>query len=198
MRKILFIFLLSTSLFAQEKATNLLNVGLDVIGFGVQYEKAINDNVTTVGSVEYMANFYSVDHPLEFDLKTIYTLKLSLEGRYYYNFEQRMASGKTTTNNSANYFGLRGSIFPDWLTTTNEDGAVLEKRGIISFNYGFKRSFNKYLFYEAYGGIGILFTKREESQQLYLDENNKYQERTYRQGSSDGSFDIGFRIGYNF
>ena len=45
MKKTLFTLLLSSSLFAQEKATDLVGLSLNFMGFGAQYEKAINDGM---------------------------------------------------------------------------------------------------------------------------------------------------------
>ncbi|CAM3410300.1 hypothetical protein OBK20_11940 [Empedobacter falsenii] len=198
MKKTLFTLLLSSSLFAQEKATDLVGLSLNFMGFGAQYEKAINDNFTGQATVEYMGVFYSVGHVLDFDLKGLYTLKLSLEGRYYYNFDKRISNGKNTKNNSANYLAFKGSIYPDWLTTTNDDGKTLEKRGIVAFNYGIRRSFNKNLFFEFYGGPGIIFTQEKILNTSYLSENKERHEAYYNINSSETSIDVGFRIGYNF
>ena len=57
MKKLLFTFLLSSSLFAQEKATDLFNANVSFIGIGIQYEKALSENFTAVGSLDYLGGF---------------------------------------------------------------------------------------------------------------------------------------------
>ncbi|MEG0187698.1 MAG: hypothetical protein RR668_03460, partial [Algoriella sp.] len=95
MKKLLFTFLLSSSLFAQEKATDLFNANISVIGIGIQYEKALSDNFTAVGSLDYAGGFsYSNNDFSGSDFDYILTTSLSLEGRYYYNFDRRIGKGR--------------------------------------------------------------------------------------------------------
>ncbi|MEG1198789.1 MAG: hypothetical protein RSD53_05310 [Algoriella sp.] len=122
MKKLLFTFLLSSSLFAQEKATDLFNANISVIGIGIQYEKALSDNFTAVGSLDYAGGFsYSNNDFSGSDFDYILTTSLSLEGRYYYNFDRRIGKGRNTKNNSGNYIALKGNFIPDWLTASNGD-----------------------------------------------------------------------------
>lgn len=194
MKKILFTLLLSSSLFAQEKATDLFNANVSFIGIGIQYEKALSDNFTAVGSLDYIGGFsYSEDWSGESDFDYILTTQLALEGRYYYNFNRRLEKGRNTKNNSGNYIALKGVYIPDFLTASSDDVTV-NPQGSFTLNYGLKRSFAKNFFYEFYTGLGLA---------LYQETYTKYDFENYttsegKRTNNGVALDLGFRVGYNF
>lgn len=195
MKKLLFTFLLSSSLFAQEKATDLFNANISVIGIGIQYEKALSDNFTAVGSLDYMGGFrYSYSDFYGSDFDYILTTSLSLEGRYYYNFDRRIGKGRNTKNNSGNYIALKGNFIPDWLTASNGDRLNVNPQGSLTVNYGLKRSFAQNFFYEFYTGLGLAFYQEDK-----LNWDNEFQNYNSSKKTEIGAIiDLGFRVGYNF
>ncbi len=194
MKKLLFTFLLSSSLFAQEKTTDLFNVNVSVIGVGVQFEKSMGDKYTGVASLDYIGGFsYGYSDFTGSDFEYILTTRFALEGRYYYNFDRRIEKGKNTTNNSANYVAFKTTFIPDWFTSSSDDMKI-NPQGTLTLNYGLKRSFSKNFFYEFYTGLGISLY---EEDRLYFDDHAM----DYRIKSSNKSgvaLDLGFRVGYNF
>ena len=91
MKKTIFTLLFTTSLFAQEKATDLFNVNISFIGIGVQYEKALSDNYTAVGTLDYIGGFkYSHSDYFGSNFDYILTTNLALECIHYYNFDRRI------------------------------------------------------------------------------------------------------------
>ena len=195
MKILLFTFLLSSSLFAQEKATDLFNANISVIGIGIQYEKALSDNFTAVGSLDYMGGFrYSYSDFYGSDFDYILTTSLSLEGRYYYNFDRRIGKGRNTKNNSGNYIALKGNFIPDWLTASNGDRLNVNPQGSLTVNYGLKRSFAQNFFYEFYTGLGLAFYQEDK-----LNWDNEFQNYNSSKKTEIGAIiDLGFRVGYNF
>lgn len=195
MKKLLFTLLLSSSLFAQEKATDLFNANISVIGIGIQYEKALSDNFTAVGSLDYMGGFrYSYSDFYGSDFDYILTTSLSLEGRYYYNFDRRIGKGRNTKNNSGNYIALKGNFIPDWLTASNGDRLNVNPQGSLTVNYGLKRSFAQNFFYEFYTGLGLAFYQEDK-----LNWDNEFQNYNSSKKTEIGAIiDLGFRVGYNF
>lgn len=195
MKKLLFTFLLSSSLFAQEKATDLFNANISVIGIGIQYEKALSDNFTAVGSLDYMGGFrYSYSDFYGSDFDYILTTSLSLEGRYYYNFDRRIGKGRNTKNNSGNYIALKGNFIPDWLTASNGGRLNVNPQGSLTVNYGLKRSFAQNFFYEFYTGLGLAFYQEDR-----LNWDNEFQNYNSSKKTEIGTIiDLGFRVGYNF
>ena len=195
MTKLLFPFLLSFSLFAQDKATDLFNANISVIGIGIQYEKALSDNFTAVGSLDYMGGFrYSYSDFYGSDFDYILTTSLSLEGRYYYNFDRRIGKGRNTKNNSGNYIALKGNFIPDWLTASNGDRLNVNPQGSLTVNYGLTRSFAQNFFYEFYTGLGLAFYQEDK-----LNWDNELQNYNSSKKTEIGTIiDLGFRVGYNF
>ncbi len=196
MKKTIFTLLFTTSLFAQEKATDLFNVNISFIGIGVQYEKALSDNYTAVGTLDYIGGFkYSHSDYFGSNFDYILTTNLALEGRHYYNFDRRISKGKNTKNNTGNYVALKGTYTPDWLTTSNTENLNLNKQGMITLNYGLKRSFSQNFFFEFYTGLGMV---------IYHDEYFYYYNTTNHTGKikkelrTGVGLDLGFRVGYNF
>lgn len=195
MKKSLFTLLLSTTLFAQEKATDLFNANISVLGIGVQYEKALSEKFTAVGTLDYAGGFkYSYSDFYGSDFEYILTTNLALEGRYYYNFNRRILKGKNTLNNSGNYLALKGTYMPDWLTYSNSENLTVNPQGMITFNYGLKRSFAENFFYEFYTGLGMTFYKEEKVTYDYANQNY----RNYKTNETGIALELGFRVGYNF
>ena len=194
MKKTLITLLLSTFLFAQEKATDLFNVNVSILGVGVQYEKALSENFTAVGSLDYIGGFsYSEDWSGESDFDYILTTSIALEGRYYYNFDRRLGKGKNTKNNSGNYIALKGDYVPDWLTAKTDD-VTINPQGTITINYGLKRSFSQNFFYEFYTGLGLALY--QETYAIHDFEN--YTTSEGKRTINGFALDLGFRVGYNF
>jgi hypothetical protein len=195
MKKILLSLILSSSLFAQEKATDLFNVNLRFLGIGVQYEKALNNNFTAVGSLDYSGGFrYSNNYLYGSDFEYILTTNIELEGRYYYNFNRRISKRKNTSNNSGNYLALKAVYIPDWLTYSNSKNLSVNPQGMVTLNYGLKRSFAQNFFYEFYTGLGINFYQDEN---LSFDPVNQTYS-TYKSNTTAFALDLNFRVGYNF
>lgn len=194
MKKLIFTLLLASFASAQEKATDLFNANISFIGIGVQYEKALNGNFTAVGSLDYIGGFsYSEDWSGESDFDYILTTNISLEARYYYNFNRRIGKGKNTKNNSGNYLTLKGNFIPDLLTAKSDDNVTIDPQGSIILNYGLKRSFSQNFFYEFYTGLGIALY--QETYAEYLG-NNEWNDK--KRTDTGVALDLGFRVGYNF
>lgn len=191
MKKTIFTLLFTTSLFAQEKATDLISAHINVLGVGVNYERAITDKITILGNANYSIIGLSGNRD-NFDTDS--TVKLGLEGRYYYNFDRRISKGKSTINNSANFVGLKFDYFTDWLSTYQGMGKD-DDFAKLTVNYGIKRNFAKNFFYEFNFGAGFLI-------------DTYYPYRVSVNGSdwiySDKETEIifipelGFKVGYNF
>lgn len=195
MKKTLFTLLLSTSLLAQEKATDLFNANVSILGLGVQYEKALSENFTALGTLDYAGGFrYSNNDYYGSDFEYILTTNLALEGRYYYNFDRRISKGKNTSNNSGNYFALKAVYIPDWLTYSNSDNLSVDPQVMVTFNYGLKRSFAQNFFYEFYTGLGMIFY---EDENLSFDPVNQTYS-PYKSTTTAFALDLNFRVGYNF
>lgn len=183
--------LFTSCLFAQEKAQDLFSAHINVLGVGVNYEKAITNEITVLGNVNYSTiNFRGSGDGVDMD----FTLKLGLEGRYYYNFDRRASKGKSTLNNSANFIGLKFDYYTDWLSTYNGFGKDDDFTKIV-INYGIKRNFAKKFFYEFNFGAGVLIDRYYPYKYTT---NGKDWVYSGKETSVDFIPELGFKVGYNF
>lgn len=152
---VLFSFIVSITLFSQEKASDVLSAKVGLIGAWLSYEKAVSPSITLVGEVGYEGGFsYSYSSTFGSDLKYAFSTVFSLEGRYYYNFNKRIEKGKNTMNNAANFFGLEMSYAPDLGTIKNSDNYEFLKSFTIAPKYGFRRNLSEKFNFEFAAGPG--------------------------------------------
>lgn len=184
--------LLASSLFAQEKAQDLFSAHINVLGVGVNYEKAITNKITVLGNINYSTiNFRgSSGNGVDMDL----TLKLGLEGRYYYNFDKRSSKGKSTLNNSGNFIGLKLDYYTDWLSTQEGMGKDDDFTKLV-VNYGIKRNFATNFFYEFNFGAGVVI---DNYYPYKYSTNNSDWIYSERKTAVDFVPELGFKVGYNF
>lgn len=139
--------------FSQENkyAEDVLGVKIGLIGGWINYEKALNDNVTINSEIGYEGGFLKgTNNKVDYVFTTIF----SLEPRYYYNFEKRHNKEKKTVNNSANYLSSEIFYVSDLLSSTNRDNlGVNQSFGIIP-KYGLRRVISGDLSFEFAFGIG--------------------------------------------
>lgn len=89
---------------------------------------------------------------------------LTLEPRYYYNLEKRNSKGKSTNNNSGNYFSIKTSYHPDWFVINLADNVTKTADLAIVPTWGLKRQIGTHFTYETAVGFGYRV--------VYLKENS--------------------------
>ena len=153
MKKLTLIFLLfpCVVLFSQEKATDLFSIKAGLVGAWLGYEKSVNDVFTVNGEIGYEGGVFAGEI-WENDFNYVFTSTLSLEARYYYNFNRRIEKGKNTLNNAGNFLGLELAFTPDWGTISNSDDISVVRTFSIIPKYGLRRNLsNKFNFELAFG-----------------------------------------------
>ncbi len=83
----------------------------------------------------------------------IMTPVITLEPRWYYNIKKRERKGKNTSNNSANFIGLKTSYHPDWFVISNDDIYTPDQISIIPY-WSIKRTIGNHFTYETGFGLG--------------------------------------------
>ena len=127
----------------------MIKIGL--IGGWLSYEKAISENFTIDTEIGYGGGFMKgTDDKTDY----IFTLIISAEPRYYYNFNKRIEKGRKTLNNSANYLSAELFYVPDLLTATNRNNVTVNKSFGIIPKWGFRRSLSEKINFEFAIGIG--------------------------------------------
>ncbi len=99
----LFTFLLPIFLFSQQtEHVHKLYMPL-LLGSGYGYEWSIISPVTLNVGIDYRSYIGDEDFALD---NVVFSPRIHVEPRYYYNIKKRHAKGKNTAFNSANYFSI--------------------------------------------------------------------------------------------
>ncbi|RKR85168.1 hypothetical protein BDD43_5429 [Mucilaginibacter gracilis] len=105
-------FLISTGLFAQDTTSYLkakqLKINAEVIGGSFSYEAKVSQTNTMYfeAGAQYGISYrYSSDFGN--DYRYAFSPLISIEGRHYYHFKERIAKHKDINNNASNFWFLR-------------------------------------------------------------------------------------------
>ena len=129
MKKILIIFSFLFCLFAKAEnkqnkntkikiETNIQKINLNIVKQGIEYcfEKRLFNSfsVLLTGSLHYH-EFDYISHYYFFNdedySETIFSSRILIEPRYYYNFSERVINEDDIKNNSANFLSLKKFIY---------------------------------------------------------------------------------------
>ena len=162
MKTSLFIFMLmvvSFASYAQRDATttepkNLENLHLikgSLLELGYCYEHALNSKWTIAGNVD-VANGISIT-PFYWRLSP----SLSLETRYYYNYQKRQLKGKNVKHNSANYISGTGILFMGSLDLikTAYIGTMRTYNYAFQTKWGFRRALGEHFIFDLSLGVAL-------------------------------------------
>ncbi len=145
---LIIMLLLTFFSFSQEKKVNGIQTGLYGI-WGYNEIKIVDQLVlrTDIGT-----EFGYINR------RTVLTPIISLEPRWYYDFKQRSAKDKNTSNNSANFLSFQ--LKYHFKEILQGDNLLAQKRVIDNtlkgnITWGIRRSFSKFLNYETGIGAGI-------------------------------------------
>ncbi|QTE24191.1 hypothetical protein [Polaribacter cellanae] len=106
---------------------------------------------------------------------------LSLEPRWYYNFEERTKKGRSVKNNAANFFSLRTKYNPNWFIISNNKNVTINS-GFFTIipSWGIRRDLGSNFDFELRLGYGYGFISSKNS------------------SASGWLGDFSVRFGYNF
>ena len=175
---IILFFGIITNIFAQnatvEKSVTSIQTG--VLGIWVNNESRLTNHI----ALRTEAGLGTVAE----DIIYILTPTLSVEPRYYYNLESRLAMNKTTEHNCGNFWALNVRYFPDWkVFGALEKSTIMDQINIIP-KWGIRRPLGQHFNYEAGLGLGVKHIFRK-----------KY---GYSEDKNDAAIDIHLRVGYTF
>ena len=110
---------------------------------------------------------------------------ITIEPRWYYNFNKRVKKGKRTDGNSANFIALKTSYHPDWFVISQyENFSIISDLSIVP-TWGIRRNIGKHFGYETGIGLGYRYT-------FYSNYTN------YRKNVGELWFNLHLRIGYKY
>jgi hypothetical protein len=169
MKTSLFIFMLmvvSFSSYAQpdvattepEKLENLHLIKGSILEVGYRYEHALNSKWTIAGNVD-LANPIAISTDFGKGSQFYWGLapSLSLETRYYYNYQKRKLKGKNVKHNSANYISGTGILFMGSLDLirTAYIGTMTTYDCAFQTKWGFRRALGEHFIFDLSLGVAL-------------------------------------------
>ena len=120
------------------------------------------------------------------NLNFLMTPVLTLEPRFYYNLNKRVAKEKNISGNSGNFLSLKTSYHPDWFIISSDDNVNVPNQISIVPTWGIRRTIGTHFNYEAGVGVGYSY--------YFSEKINGYK----TEGSGETTVNLLLRIGYQF
>lgn len=114
----------------------------------------------------------------------IMTPVITLEPRFYYNFQKRAQKSKRTDKNTGNFISLKTSFHPDWFVISNYNGIRIISDISIVPTWGLRRHIGNYFNYEVGFGLGYRHIFAEKA--------------GYLEDESEVAVNLHLRIGFTF
>ena len=163
-RYLLFLFFMafSTSCFAQDKTqTQIVNVTkINFLNPGLSYEKQVDKFQSLVGQA-YLSTSFSLSGSSSGTQSSIsFDPALSLQYRFYYNYERRQKKGKRTEMNSLNYFSPTIQTIFSKQRISSSHFMEINRRACntVGVVWGFQRNYRKRFSLDLNLGLGYLFS----------------------------------------
>ncbi len=184
MRKIQIILLtlIPTLVFSQQASVEkqIFEAQIGLFGVWGHYEHSVQ-RTTSVRYEIGLDNGWFLDSD-----NTVFYLApaLSVEPRFYYNFDKRISRSKRIKNNSGNYLSMFVRFHPNWFIISNKKLAEVVPDISIIPSWGLKRCIGENFNFELTAGLGGRY---------YFAKNNGY---TSNYWEMDWNFTV--RFGYTF
>lgn len=130
----------------------LASVDIGFLGSWLTYERQVSSQLTLHTQLGLEGGLFGGGG----DFNYAFTPTISVEPRFYYNFNERVAKQKKTINNSANYFTLTGTYIPGLFTVTNDDIEADAALNLIP-KWGLRRTIGKNFKFDFAVGYGVAF-----------------------------------------
>ena len=136
----------------QSLKTDIVAIDIGFVGGWLSYERHMTDLFTLKSEVGLPLIYVQTS----LDDKSYYVSSPSvkIEPRYYYNFNRRVASKKSTNYNAANYFALSAIYIPGLFTISNHTGLEAARSLRLIGKWGIKRIIGQRFNFEFAIGMG--------------------------------------------
>lgn len=185
---VIMIGLLTYNVFSQDKIPkvekSIFGLQTGMLGVWVHNEYGLTNAVTLRTELGLDTGIFGGDY---YDNRFNFILfpTVTLEPRYYYNLNKRVAKGKNIAKNSGNFLALKGNYIPDWFVISNSNSNIDIAENIsVLVKWGIKRTLGEHFTYET--GIGLGFRT------FFLEQYG------YQSNESEAAIDLHLRIGYTF
>ena len=123
---------------------------------------------------------YFMNSKTGFILAPVFTV----EPRWYYNLDKRVAKNKSVLNNSGNFISLNIKYHPDWFVISKHGNIKVRNQISIIPTWGIRRNLGKHFNYET--GIGLGYVRYFETEGLFLNKKG------------EAALNLHIKIGYQF
>lgn len=164
---------------------SIFGIQTGILGIWIHNEVKLSNSIALRSEIGLDAGIFGSSYSNENYVDYIFAPVLTLEPRWYYNFEKRLNKGKKINNNSGNFLALKVSFNPDLFVISNRDDISVPNQLFIIPKWGIKRAIGQHFTYEV--GIGLGYHKVFEN-----DYNSVANEEV------DIALDLHLRIGYTF
>lgn len=188
MKKIVFtLFLCGITLVAQAQNSSVeksvFGVQIGLLGVWVHNEAKLTDKLVLRSELGLDSGIISGSY--YDDVGFFMTPVITIEPKFYYNLNKRVAKSKNVSGNSGNYVSLKTSYHPNWFVISSEDIIVTDQISMVP-TWGIRRNIGTHFNYEL--GIGIGW------RHYFEQKINNY---TYAAGN-EVDVNLQLRIGYKF
>ncbi|MEK6481126.1 hypothetical protein WJR50_26525 [Catalinimonas sp. 4WD22] len=152
-----FTLLFSQILFAQSSTESLekhlTSVDVGFLGAWINHERQIGEQFTLNANLGFDGGLYGGGGEFNY----LFVPSISVEPRFYYNFNKRVSKGKRTMNNSANYLTIATTFFPKLIEITNDrnNGREIITRATFIPEWGIRRSIGNRFKFDFAVGYGL-------------------------------------------
>lgn len=149
--------LFSQTLLAQSSTESLekhlTSVDVGLLGAWINHERQIGEQLSINAQLGFDGGFYGGTG----DFNYLFVPSISVEPRFYYNFNKRVSKGKRTMNNSANYLTIATTFFPKLIEITNDrnNGREIITRATFIPKWGTRRSISNRFKFDFAVGYGL-------------------------------------------
>ncbi len=143
----------------------LASIHVGFLGSWLTYEHAVGKQFTVNSQLGLEGGFAAGSN----DFLYIFTPTITIEPRFYYNFNKRIRKGKKTFNNSTNYLTIAAFYAPSLFSISNENVGKVDSRFSLVPMLGIRRAIGERFSFEFALGYGVGFSAQETVGFLDLD-----------------------------
>ncbi|HMO63216.1 MAG TPA: hypothetical protein PKC39_13570 [Ferruginibacter sp.] len=119
-----------------EKSTFGIQAG--VVGIWLHHEAKLSGQLSLRSETGLYSGIFGSKN--FYEVGFVMTPVITLEPRWYYNLNNRVAASKSIAGNNGNYFSLKTSFYPDWFVISDyNDIRVVNQIAIIPM-WGIRRN----------------------------------------------------------
>lgn len=185
-KNVITLFLCGISLIAQAQNSSveksIFGVQIGLLGVWVHNEAKLTEKIVLRSELGLDSGLFSKSY-YEDDIGFFMTPVITLEPRFYYNLNKRVAKSKNISGNSGNYLSLKTSYNPNWFVISSDDIIVTDQISMVP-TWGIRRNIGKHFTYETGIGIGYRYTFAKQA--------------GFLKNESETTANLHLRIGYRF